>query len=555
MPQTVFNESRRRDERYLSFNVDALAATICSSIHRPLSDLASFTKLAEGGFNRVFEATFKDGYAVVARIPFHITAPARYAVASEAATLDFLRSHSIPVPKVLAYSCDRSSPVGAEYLVLEKIDGRPLSDQWFTMDNKTRVKVMRQIVDVETRFMGLTLPASGSLYYRRDLMPSYHGIPVSAAFQDPDQIVVGPTAQHAWWYGERALLESDRWPFELRPFFRVDLYLLLTFCIIKGSTFLDCMEAVAKRESLFCSKYAKPRLHVERYLRELHGFGPRAPTTHSQLLSQYLQLTPHLNIPSTHRFARLVLWHPDFSPSNILVNSSDELVGIIDWQHAVILPLCLCTGIPKYFQNWGDPLSERLAKPEVKLPADFATKSLEEQAVIQETMRKGLVQFYYAALTMKQSPDYFDALRDENAMLRAKLFDRASTPWEGNSVSLKHTIIQIQRNWPMQLTCDSSRGDVEVQAEGVCPVSYSDEEILQCCQEHDREDEKMKELEEMREMIGIDALGWVPDSEHLEKARAVANMIKTGLLEHSTTDIEKTAILKHFSFDDHDESE
>jgi hypothetical protein len=208
-----FNESRRREERQLSFNIDALTATICSSLRRPVSDLISFTKLAEGGFNRVFEATFQDGYAVLARIPFHIAVPTRYAVASEAATLAFLRSRSIPVPKAVAYSCDQSNPVGAEYLILEKVEGRPLSDRWFMMDNKTRVKVMRQVVDVETRFMALTLPASGSLYYRRDLLPHSRAIPVSPGPERPDQIVVGPTAQHAWWYGERASLETDRGPF------------------------------------------------------------------------------------------------------------------------------------------------------------------------------------------------------------------------------------------------------------------------------------------------------------------------------------------------------
>lgn len=40
------------------------------------------------------------------------------------------------------------------------------------MDNKERVKVMRQIVDIEKRFMGLSFPACGSLYFQRDLEES-----------------------------------------------------------------------------------------------------------------------------------------------------------------------------------------------------------------------------------------------------------------------------------------------------------------------------------------------------------------------------------------------
>lgn len=85
--------------------------------------------------------------------------------------------------------------------------------------------------------------------------------------------------------------------------------------------------------------------------------------------------------------------------------------------------------------------------------------------------------------------------------------------------------------------------------------TYSEEEISQCIEEHDKEEEKMQELSEMREMIGTDELGWVPDDEHLDKARGVADMIRKGLLEHSSTEIERTAVLKHFPFDDHDEEE
>jgi aminoglycoside phosphotransferase (APT) family kinase protein len=124
-----FTEELRRPERRLQFDVDALAQTVCRSVGRPVESLASITKLAEGGFNRVLQATFDDGYEVIARLPYRTTVPECYAVASEAATLDLLRSRGVPVPKVLGYSPDRTNPVGIEYALLEKIQGTPLSDQ------------------------------------------------------------------------------------------------------------------------------------------------------------------------------------------------------------------------------------------------------------------------------------------------------------------------------------------------------------------------------------------------------------------------------------------
>jgi len=140
---TRFNEELRRAERRIEFDVIALARTVCHSVDRRLNSVASITKLAEGGFNRVLQITFDDGYAALARIPYSSTVPKHYAVASEAATLAFLRSYGVLVPKVLAYSLDHANAVGTEYILLEKIDGTPLSDQWFSMDTKTRVKIMR----------------------------------------------------------------------------------------------------------------------------------------------------------------------------------------------------------------------------------------------------------------------------------------------------------------------------------------------------------------------------------------------------------------------------
>ncbi|KAF9895001.1 hypothetical protein FE257_004625 [Aspergillus nanangensis] len=465
----LFNEELCRAERRIPFDLDALARAACNSTGRRLNGVASITKLSEGGFNRVLQVTFNDGYAILARLPYKTTVPKHHAVASEAATLALLRAHGIPVPKVLAYSPDHTNAVGTEYMLLEKLEGTPLSGQWFSMDTKARVKILRQIVDLERRFMSIHFPASGSLYHRRDLDSSQRCIPVL------DDIVVGPTAQHEWWYQERTSLEVDRGPW---------------------NTFSESFEAPAKREIEFCERFGKPRLHVERYLRELYQLQAISPIPYQHLLAQYLKLAPCLDVPSDHRMSRPTLRHPDFSPNNIIVNTSNEVVGVIDWQHAVILPLCLCAGIPDHFQNWGDPFSEKLSKPEVKLPDNFHQLSCEEQETVQETMRRRIVHFYYAALTMESLPDHFDAIRTENCMLRAKLFHRAQAPWEGDSVSLN----------------------------------------------------------EMKEIIGTDSLGWVSDEDELERAKGVIQSIKGGFMEHSSTEMERTAVVLHFPFDDHEEN-
>lgn len=231
-------------------------------------------------------------------------------------------------------------------------------------------------------------------------------------------------------------------------------------------------------------------------------------------------------------------------------------MGIIDWQHATILPRCLCAGIPNHFQNWGDLISETLAKPETKLPDNFATLSQDEQETVKETMRRRLVHFYYAALTLRQIPDHFDAMRDENAMLRAKLFSRATAPWEGDSTSLQYTLHQACKNWPMNIGVDNSTATTTTTPppSPPCPLTYSEEEMQQCENEHEYEQDKLQELTEMKDLIGIDSVGWVPDDEHLQAAKAMIETIKAGLMEHSSTEIERVSVRDHFPFDDHDEA-
>ncbi|KAF3899489.1 hypothetical protein GTR04_0777 [Trichophyton interdigitale] len=132
-------------------------------------------------------------------------------------------------------------------------------------------------------------------------------------------------------------------------------------------------------------------------------------------------------------------------------------------------------------------------------------------------------------------------------MLRAKLFTLAGAPWEGDTLSLKHAMIEAYEKWPMPLEKSAYPNVIN------CPVQFTQEEILKCMTDFAQEQEKLQEFTEMKACANVDSVGWVPDDEHLEKSRDIARTIKAGLLEHSTTELEREAIGNHFPFDDHDE--
>lgn len=158
-----YNELQRLAERQLVFNVDKLKWAATRSVDRSVSDVKSFRKLAEGGFNWLFELPTKDGLSVIARLPYPSTSPRRLAVVSEVATIDFVRANGITTPRVLGY-CATENDVGSEYILIKKLQQRPIGDAWFDLSEQQRLQVLQDIVELEMTLFNIELPASGSLY-------------------------------------------------------------------------------------------------------------------------------------------------------------------------------------------------------------------------------------------------------------------------------------------------------------------------------------------------------------------------------------------------------
>jgi hypothetical protein len=57
----------RQRERRRVFNISELKRLAALAIHQKEADVIEFQKLAEGGFNRSFLITMRDGYQLVAR--------------------------------------------------------------------------------------------------------------------------------------------------------------------------------------------------------------------------------------------------------------------------------------------------------------------------------------------------------------------------------------------------------------------------------------------------------------------------------------------------------
>ncbi|KAL4889177.1 kinase-like domain-containing protein [Aspergillus ambiguus] len=522
----IYNEQLRLSERHLTFDVSALKKVVASSSGHAPSDVVTISKLSEGGFNRVFQIHFKDGQSVIARLPYPSTTPEHYTVASEVATLDYLRLHGIRTPKVYAWCSTKANPVGSEYIIMEKLGGITLGDVWYSMTPKEQHDMMKKIVHWEAQLMSLKFPAYGSIYYREDLT-SEKNVPLPG--QKDVKFCIGPISHYSWWHDGRNTLNIDRGPW-LSP--------------------TNIFRAAGERELSWTKIYAKPRLPYERLYREIYGFCKVSPETHIRNLSDYLKLVPFLGFSARTALQRPVIRHPDFQPNNILVSESNEIVGFIDWQHSSILPLGLAAGIPKDFQNYGDPDSEELREPQLGLPPNFNSLTPSEQTSVRETLQKRLVHFLYAAFTRRLNEEHYDAIFDNTVILHQRLFKSAGTPWEGDSVTLRADMIRAMQSWQDLIAADHvphTKGTLPLP-----PIQYSDKFVQDTLELDSRQREADDAMDQMRHALGVDVLGWVPNSEYAT-AKELAEEMKSRMLEAAETADDITGVRDHFPFDDFDE--
>lgn len=155
----------------------------------------------------------RDGFQFVGRIPYSATEPKQLIVASEVATIDFLRSHGIPVPRIYSYSTTSKNAAGTEYMFMELVRGTNLGDIWFDLSGKARINVVKKLVELESRLFSLSFPASGSLYYTNDLPAGFNKIDIPTADSTcEEQLCIGPDTRLGLWHGKRLNLETDRGP-------------------------------------------------------------------------------------------------------------------------------------------------------------------------------------------------------------------------------------------------------------------------------------------------------------------------------------------------------
>ena len=159
----LWNEEYQLKQRTIQFNVQALQEVAAHVIGA--NSCVEMSKLGEGNFNKNFLLKMDNDIELIARIPHPNADPPHFTTASEVATLSFLRDHlKINVPKVFGWSSKSSStPVGAEYILMERARGVELSARWETLDDADRARFLKELFPIEKKLAEINFPKVGCL--------------------------------------------------------------------------------------------------------------------------------------------------------------------------------------------------------------------------------------------------------------------------------------------------------------------------------------------------------------------------------------------------------
>lgn len=123
----------------------------------------------------------------------------------------------VPVSRIFAWPADATNnPVGAEYIIQEKVHGVRLGSLWNQWRRKAKLDLIKQVVDMEIKLTTMAFPWHSCIYYKNDLLSltgDAKALTVdSVAPEALEHFAIGPLTSAELWTGVRKDMRLDRGP-------------------------------------------------------------------------------------------------------------------------------------------------------------------------------------------------------------------------------------------------------------------------------------------------------------------------------------------------------
>ena len=105
------------------------------------------------------------------------------------------------------------TPVGAEFIIMDKVEGVPLSQVWDTMKLPQKLQVLVAMTRLQKQWLSVSFSHYGSLYYAGDVQSPVgnHYVKDGKAVKD-SEFAIGPATGRDWFDAGRSSLDTERGP-------------------------------------------------------------------------------------------------------------------------------------------------------------------------------------------------------------------------------------------------------------------------------------------------------------------------------------------------------
>ncbi|KAL4794687.1 phosphotransferase enzyme family protein [Aspergillus venezuelensis] len=448
------------------FDVNELARVAAESTDA--SQCNSITKYPDGMFSKAYLLSMDDGRQVVAKVPNPKAGVPQYTTASEAKNV-----MDTPVSRVHTWnSRAESHPVGAEFIIMDKVEGVQLSRVWDTIKLLEKLQVVLALVRLQARWFRVSY-SHCSLHYEGDVDPlpgSYYNL------------TLGPATGRAWSDVKRSTLDVERGPWPSLTSYRE--------AISARETSAICSLKPPKQIAMFCG----PKLYQPNIAQKLAA------------IRHYNQIFNDL-IPPNATVSKPQFWHNDLRGDNIFVgpNNPQVITGIIDWQSCHVSPL-FNHNSDLGFLDWGRLEPETLdLVPQPNLQGLSPEKRC---AAVHECSVQNLF-IGWRKLMRSKNPALYDVVEFRKTaaygliFLTHRIFEYGEAHMESLLVDLQHTwkdlpSAEVER---IKRACDGAVAGTELVQEVKETLGdlWLDKELI----EHERYDECKAALNEARDQTHV----------------------------------------------------
>lgn len=303
-------------------STDAVVATL-KAAHDPRLHY-TVELLWEGQYNRFYDVRF-DGAAYVLKATLPVCPGLK--TASEVATLRWTWEETcLPVPTVAAaangddglYSTSAANPLGCEWILFDRVPGRPLSACWRSTEFGVKQRIVVQLAAYTAAVWDRRFDNIGNLYPR----PPIVGFSALNTKPQPGAMV----SPHLFWNGR-----SERFRPATGPFATYREWAFERLELVAREAFARLRQIVSQRLRAVPWRIS----FVVARLRVLHDrlFPPRQG-----------QESPE---------EPTMLWHDNLSADNLLVDDDGVLTGVLEWDNVSCTPRSLCD-LPALLQDSPD---------------------------------------------------------------------------------------------------------------------------------------------------------------------------------------------------------